>query len=359
MTRCTMSNNRGRFIALWLGSFLLTATTAHARQEVLQWTHPSAVDVQRFEAYFGLSSGAYGSPIDLGKPTPDGSGIYQAAITVGDNDNVFIVMRAVGNTGALSDFSAERARSASTTPPTSPPTTPPATPGPGSSEPSFNFDSASIGAVVPGWVDTRTGFSLVEDDSLFSVASSGSGGAFTTASTQADIHSHMAVPAPSITRTYRLSGSMSLGSASGGIGVTAYSGYPTRDAYYRLGRLPGETFKLTARHAMSCSLVDSGYMPTPGGSYSFEIQIESLSDRNRLRIKIWTFGNPEPIGAQIQCDDTSSGRPTGGTFGVWSTGAGSKFWDNFVLIPLPISLPVPPSEAPPAPPILIQIVPVN
>ena len=152
---------------------------------------------------------------------------------------------------------------------------------------------------------------------------------------------------------------MSVGSASSGIGVTAYSGYPTRDAYYRLGRLPGETFKLTARHAMSCSLVDSGYMPTPGGSYSFEIQIESLSDRNRIRIKVWTLGTPEPTSAQIQCDDTASGRPNGGTFGVWSTGAGSKVWDDFVLVPLPGALPVPPSEAPPAPPILIQIVPVN
>ena len=358
MTLCRMSNDRGRFIALWLGSLLLTATTAHARQEVLQWTHPSPADVQQFEALVGVSSGAYGSPVNLGKPTPNGSGVYQAAITVGDGDKVFVAMRAIGNTGAISGLSVERVRAAPTpTPPPTPP--PPSDPVPGSTAPSFNFDDVSVGAVVPGWVDTRSGFSLLEDDSLFSVAATSGGKALTTTSTLADIHSHMAEPAPATTRTYRLIGGMSVGSATGGIGVTVYSGYPTRDAYYRFGRNPGETFKLTARHAMTCSMSDSGFMPSPGASYSYEISIASLSDRNRIRVKVWPAGLAEPPSPQVQCDDTSSARPIDGTFGIWSTGAGTKAWDSFVLAPLTVTLPAPPSEAPPAPPVLIQIVPVN
>lgn len=349
------SNYRSRMIAVGLGWLLLGATNAEARQEVLQWTHPDAAAVQRFEALYGTSTGVYGTPVSLGEPTPSSSGVYQGSITVGDTANVYVVVRAVGTTGEISPNSGERFRAA---PPPPPPTG--GTGGTGTTTPTFNFDSLTGGSVVPGWVDTGTGFSLATDDSLFSIASTSLGGSFTTASTGADIHSHMASPAPTTTRSYKLRGGMSLGSASGGIGVTFYSGYPTTDTYYRLGRQPGETFKMSARHPMICSLPDSGYTPAANGSYAFEVAVETLSDRNRIRAKVWDLGGTEPSSPQIVCDDTHAARPSGGTFGVWATGAGTKFWDGFTLEALTSSLPAPPTGTTPlAPPILIEIVPVN
>ncbi|MBY0400993.1 hypothetical protein K2X89_11900 [Myxococcota bacterium] len=350
------SNYRGRMIAVGLGWLLLGATDAEARQEVLQWTHPDATAVQRFEALYGTSTGVYGAPVSLGKPTPNASGVFQGSITVGDTANVYVVVRAVGTSGEISPNSGERYRAA---PP--PPTGGTGgTGGTGTTTPTYTFDGLTAGSAVPGWVDTGAAFSLAADDGLFSIASTSLGGVFTTAATLSDIHSHMASPAPSTTRSYKLRGGMSLGSASGGIGVTFYSGYPTTDAYYRLGRQPGETFKMSARHSMTCSRPDSGYLPTAGGSYSFEIAVETLADRNRIQAKVWTLGGTEPTSPQIVCDDTHAARPSGGTFGVWATGAGTKFWDGFVLQALTTSLPAPPTATTPlAAPILIEIVPVN
>lgn len=352
------SKDRGRMIAVALGWILLGASTAEARQEVLQWTHPDAAAVQRFEALYGTSTGVYGTPVSLGKPTPDGSGVYQGSITVGDTANVYIVVRAVGTTGEISANSGERFRAAPTPPPSTGGTG--GTGGTGTTTPTYNFDGLTAGTAVPGWVDTGAAFSLAANDSLFSIASTSLGGSFTTASTLSDIHSHMASPAPSTTRNYKLRGGMSLGSTSGGIGVTFYSGYPTTDAYYRLGSQPGETFKMSARHPMTCTRPDSGYLPAAGGSYAFEVAVETLSDRNRIQAKVWTLGGTEPTSPQIVCDDTHAARPSGGTFGVWATGAGTKFWDGFVLQALTSSLPAPaPTATPLAPPILIEIVPVN
>lgn len=343
-------------IAFGLGWLLLGATNAEARQEVLQWTHPAATAVQRFEALYGSSTGVYGAPVNLGKPTPNSSGVYQGSITVGDAENIYVVVRAVGSNGEISPNSGERFRTAPPPPP--PPTG--GTGGTGAGAPTFNFDGVAAGTAVPGWVDTGASFSRTIDDSLFSIASTSLGGSFTTASTLADIHSHMASPVPSTTRSYMLRGGMSLGSASGGIGITFYSGYPTTDTYYRLGRQPGETFKLSARHAMTCSLPDSGYMPTAGGSYAFEVAVETLSDRNRIRAKVWTLGGTEPTEAQIVCDDTHAARPSGGTFGVWTTGDGTKFWDGFVLEALTSPLPAPPTGTTTLlPPMLMEIEPVN
>lgn len=364
-TKATMI--RGRWVALGLGWLVLGASQADARQEVLQWTHSDPGAVQRFEALYGSSSGAYGSPVDLGKPTPDGSGIYQGSITVGDTANVYVVVRAVGTTGEISSNSEERYRPAPTSSGGSGGTD---TGGSGgtdtgggstSTTPTFNFDGLSAGSVVPGWVDTGANFSLSIDDSLFGVASTSLGGSFWTASTASNIHSHMSKPAPATIQNYRLRGGMSMGSTNGGIGVTVYSSYPIKDAYYRLGRGPGGTFMLTARHGLSCALADSGYSPAAGGSYAFDIAVQTLSDRNRIHAKVWTLGGSEPSSPQIVCDDTNASRPTSGTFGTWATGDGTKFWDSFDLQPLTGSLSAPPTSSGTtlAPPVLIDIVPVN
>lgn len=349
----------GHWIGLGLAWLVLGASNAEARQEVLQWTHTDPAAVQRFEALYGTSAGSYGSPVNLGKPTPSSSGVYQASITVGDTANVYVVVRAVGTSGEISANSEERYRPA--------PTSSGGTGGSGtgggsgSTAPSFDFEGLSSGSVVPGWVDTGANYSLFLDDSLFGVASTSLGGSFWTASTASNIHSHMAAPGPSTVQNYRLRGGMSMGSSNGGIGVTVYSGYPTKDAYYRLGRGPGGTFMLTARHGLTCALADSGYSPSPGGSYAFDIAIQTLSDRNRIHAKVWTLGGAEPSSPQILCDDTSAARPTSGTFGTWATGDGTKFWDNFSLTPLSGTLPAPPAPSPTplAPPVLIDIVPVN
>ncbi|MEZ4330528.1 MAG: hypothetical protein R3F35_02160 [Myxococcota bacterium] len=368
MTGTEATKNRGRWIALGLAWLALGATQAEARQEVLQWTHSDAAAVQRFEALYGTSSGSYGSTVNLGKPTPNSSGIYQGSITVGDTADVYVVVRAVGTSGEISANSAERFRAA---PAGSGTGTGGSTggsgsggsgSGSGSTTPSFDFEGLASGSVVPGWIDTGANFSLAANDALFGVATTQLGGSFWTSSTANDIHSHMASPAPTPSQNYRLRGGMSLGSASGGIGVTVYSGYPTKDAYYRLGSAPNGTFVLSARHGLSCSLADSGYTPSPGGSYAFDIAVQTLADRNRIHAKVWTLGGSEPSTPQIVCDDTSASRPTSGTFGTWATGAGTKFWDNFDLKPLSGSLSAPPTSSgsgPLAPPVLIDIVPVN
>ena len=143
------------------------------------------------------------------------------------------------------------------------------------------------------------------------------------------------------------------------IGVTTYSGYPTEDAYYRVGRESGGSFRFTGRPGIACSTADSGLTPAAGEWIRFEIDVVDEDVQNRIRAKLWRQSEPEPSTPQIECVDSRSTRPTQGTFGVWSAGPGTKYWDDFEAFqgdPLDgggQTLP------PPRPPVLLQIIPVS
>ncbi len=300
-------------------------------------------------------------------------GLYETTIEVGDG-NKLIALRAIGPGGIQSAWSSERFRAdpsgsgsgggtggGSTgggsgsggdgSVPVGAGT--PLNPTPGATQ-RFDFASAAEGTSVAPWVDTAANYSLQTNDSLFGVTSLGSNRVFFTDSSENNIHSH-ADGNSNIWGNFEVRGRMAIDHPSASIGVTTYSQYRTRDAYYRLGRSGGGPFVIEGRPALSCSNSGNLVTPSAGEWYRFEFDVQDMGSSNQVRAKVWRQGDAEPSSYTISCVDSSPQRPTGGRIGVWASGTGSKYWDDFEVVLGQGSG----TAEPPAPPVLIQIIPVE
>lgn len=361
-------SRRGSLIGALVLSALLIAATASARDEVLRWTHPDPSGLARFEALVGSSSGSYGAPISLGLPSPDGSGIYTATISVGDNDDVYIALQAVDTAGVASFPSNERFRPA----PGSGGGSTGGTTGGGSTGGSGGATSLAEGTEIPpqpgatlrvdfdsgaatDWVDTGADNSLSTNDGLFSVVNVGSNPALSTTSSLTNIHSHY-VGSPSNMNNLIFTGRMGIDNGGGGIGVTAYSQYPSADLYYRLRSTPGDTFRLSG-HPHNCSgNENTGVALQTNVWFEYELTITNESAGTRIAAKVWRQGDTKPSTAQAECLDTQSNRNLSGTIGVWSMGSGGKFWDDLEVT---AASGAGGASGPVSAPILISVDPVN
>lgn len=353
---------RRGLLALCAASMLLAvAVEAQARTELLRWAHPSN-DVQLFEVRVNFADGST-QILPLGVPTLGQGGIYEASVEVGDGD-VTVALRATGPNSVQSAWSVTQTRLGSGSPPAPTPdpggsTTVPV--GGGSTIPPtvgaeihVDFSTDPVGNVANGWVDTASGHSLVVDDSLFDVVQVGGNHVLHTGSDDLDIHSHLSASGSSWSN-FELRGRMAVDQPDSSIGVTTYSGYHGTDTYYRLGRTAGGSIRLEGRPALSCSGTDSGLVPSAGEWIRFELDVIDNGSNNRVRAKVWRQGSTEPANPQIDCVDSSGGRPTQGTFGVWASGPGQKYWDDFEVMQGVAGLPA----TPPEPPVLLQILPVT
>ena len=351
-------------LLIW-GGQLLGPAAASARTESLRWSHPNPAEVVRFELRYGEASGAYTTTLDLGLPTPDSQGVYTGSFDVADETSVYIAIRAVGASSLLSDPSNEQLRlglsseggGTTTPPPTTPPSTTPTTSidDPGTSTP--NPDALLRVDFSQGEVNSWFGDGSQTENRFF-VTNVFGNPTLTTQSTQSDIHFHYDGN-PSEFANLQLTGRMAIDHADAGIGVTLYSLYPESNHYYGLKSNPGLAFELAAHPhgGLSCGTTAStGVVPEAGKWYEFELTVEDEGSQNRISASVWERGTSKPGSPQVVCTDSSSRRAAGGKFGVWSTGPGQKFWDDFEVVVL--------QEAggfdgsPPQPPVLIEVTPV-
>ena len=56
--------------------------------------------------------------------------------------------------------------------------------------------------------------------------------------------------------------------------------------------------------------------------------VEDAGAQTEIRAKVWADGADEPAEWQVQAYDANSSRLTSGTVGLWSMGAGEKYWDE-------------------------------
>ena len=299
-----------------------SAVQAQTRTETLRWQHDEAERVTQYQAEVGNAPGSYNRSIDLGLPTPNGSGIYSADISVGATEDVYIVLRARGDDGNWSDRSAYRFRAAPPPPDIGP------TPVPGEV---LDFESNPVGAGANGWLDTAANFSLTEDDSLFDIADVGGTRALHSGSSASDVHSHL-MASDFETTNYTLSGRMRSDATSASMGVTIASRFPSEARYYRLEGRPGSSDGFKLAHPMgswSCSSNDTGVSMSAGQWYRFELSVEDLGTATRVWAKVWADGDAEQSSHQQECTDSSGSHIDAGTFGAWSSGAGDRYWDEF------------------------------
>jgi hypothetical protein len=222
---------------------------------------------------------------------------------------------------------------------TSPTDTPEPEPSdPPDSEPtalSFDFEDYTIGADPDGWLDTAADNSMSEDDGLFQVDAFNGQKVFGTSSIQTNIHSHLMNGEIVGLSGYEYGGRMLVTAGDGGIGVTFFSQYPERDAYYRLRRYHNLTFHLDPHGtSMTGGQTETSVVPAPNDWYYFKVQVQDTGSRTEVRVKIWPEFESEPNDWQINAYDDSSSRLTGGTIGVWSYTSGSKYWDDLTVGPL-------------------------
>jgi hypothetical protein len=344
---------------------------AWARTETIRWTYPDASRVSGFRVHVGSSQGSYTTILEVGKPAPV-SGVYSATILLGDSQTAYAVVSGYNGTQA-SPFSNVRLLAAPAPPPTEPPPTeppptepppteppptePPPTepPPPGNATWSSGFETYTAGDDPDGWVDTRANNGLTTDDRLFGVATIGTEKVFGTSSTETNIHSHFLTSESRAWDAYEFRGRMRTSHADGGLGITALSQYPQRDAYYRVRRLKGASY--TAFHmaphpdakVISCSSKSTGVSPSANTWYRFRFQVDGTGASTVVRAKVWKEGGAEPSSWQIDCNDTGADRLRAGAPGVWSMGPGAKYWDSLEILPLGDSA-LPPETPPPGAP---------
>jgi hypothetical protein len=180
-----------------------------------------------------------------------------------------------------------------------------------------------------GWLDTGANNSLVENDSLFKVVDIGSDKAFGTTSTSTNIHSHLVTSGIDTLSGYEYTGRMMITDAGAGIGVTFFSDYPQRDAYYRLRRHAGNpSFHITAHGTNVSGNIYTYVTPQTDQWYRFRIQVNDTGTQTEILAKVWMDGQSEPVNWQASASDASTSRLTAGTIGLWSMGTGEKYGDN-------------------------------
>ncbi len=188
---------------------------------------------------------------------------------------------------------------------------------------------------MPGWVDTKAGNSLVEDDSLFQVMYFGGNRVFGTTSTRTNIHSHYVADGSAEWSAYEFGGRMLITDPSAGIGVTVHSQYTNADAYYRIMRWQGTDFYLEPHPypaQVQCESSRTGVVPAAGSWYRFRFEVAPEPTLTSIRAKVWADGTSEPAIWQIRCEDARANRLLSGTVGVWSMASGSKYWDDLEVI---------------------------
>jgi hypothetical protein len=206
---------------------------------------------------------------------------------------------------------------------------------PAASEYAESFNDLSAGADPPDWLDTAPMNSLSGNDAVFEVLEVDGDTAFGTTLAATNVHSHYVGAGTEAWSGYTYTGRMR-GSAGGSrVGVTFLSDYPNSDRYYRLRHLlgpdfPGSEFFHIAPHGtdITSGTWISNVAPQPGVWYWFEIQVDEEAAATRIRAKIWDEDAVKPADWQIDCVDSSASRLRSGTVGVWSMGAGEKYWDD-------------------------------
>jgi hypothetical protein len=130
---------------------------------------------------------------------------------------------------------------------------------------------------------------------------------------------------------------MMMTASNGGIGVTFFSQYPHRDAYYRLRRHGSTSFHISPHGTEVFGVTDTRVIPVPNVWYWFRIWVQDTGVRTEILAKVWQEGQAEPADWQVNAYDDTPSRLVSGTFGVWSYSSGNKYWDDLtVVVPDPL-----------------------
>ena len=135
------------------------------------------------------------------------------------------------------------------------------------------------------WLDTGPYYSLTENDDLFDMYSTDGETAIGTMSNGKGIHSHYRPANVDAISYTRYSGKMKISSKYTGIGVTFFSQYDQKDAYYMLRRYGNwgynKSFHLSSRGTyLTGGTTNSNVVPSVNVWYRYLVEIKDTGSRN-------------------------------------------------------------------------------
>jgi hypothetical protein len=204
------------------------------------------------------------------------------------------------------------------------------------SELNENFQNHPVGSSPSMWLSTKANNSMVEDKNLFKVFNINKNRVFGTTSTLTNIHSHSVKSYVDKLSSFEYSGRMMMTHQDSGIGVTFLSHYPFADNYYRLmrSRWTSTSFIISPHphgKAKVFGITNSGVVPKPNQWYKYRVLVENTGNRTEILAKVWPANSTEPRQWQIDAYDNTPKRFVSGTVGMWSGGAGAKYWDDLKM----------------------------
>jgi hypothetical protein len=194
---------------------------------------------------------------------------------------------------------------------------------------SEDFNRYSSGDDPQGWVDTNSGNSLTQNDSLFKVLQPNGNATFGTTSSATNIHSHYLDGQSSNWTNYQFRGKMMIANSATGIGVTFLSDFVNSDSYYRLRRYGSTDFHISSHGTtITSGNTSTGVVPLPNIWYNFRIEVNDTTTQTAIRAKLWPDSTTEPANWQAECYDANANRLTHGTIGLWGMSSGTKYFDD-------------------------------
>ncbi len=183
---------------------------------------------------------------------------------------------------------------------------------------------------------------MSEAPALFRVGQAPGGDrALMTRGSKLNVHSHFMGEVGDVAsdwQDYEYSGRMLVSSGQGGVGVTLNSAYPQRDEYLRIRRYRRRPEFHLANHSgdslVCLGSTKTGVYSRPGRWYAFRFRAVEEQGGVRVQGRVWEDGGSEPSNWQIDCLAVGSKPPVAGAPGVWSMGAGEKYWDELVVTPI-------------------------
>lgn len=300
----------------WVGCISLMVLwaiplSAQARIETLNWFHPSPAEVEGFRVHYGTSSGHYQTVVDVGFA-------LSYDLSVPDEATIYVALTAYSGR-VESALSNEVVR--------------PGEIGTSAGSWSDDFETSATGSFIPDWFDTDTSNSFAESDALFDIAELGGDRVLRTQSTLMDIHSHYI--GGEAWSNYEVRARVRVTSPMAQIGITSHCQYPFEDAYYSLST-DGQTGELELSghpepwpsQEIACSSQTTGVVAQTDTWYWLALEVVVGNLRTDLRGKVWREDQAEPVAWQAHCWHQDPSLPAVGTVGVWSAGAGAKYWDD-------------------------------
>lgn len=217
-----------------------------------------------------------------------------------------------------------------------------------------DFQSYGTQKNPTGWVDTSVGSSTPAANGLFKTWPDPLQGNKATnvvygtksSSGKADASGRMGIFSTLTTKNFAGKGRFEYrgrflrADSDGRVGVTFFSSYPQKDAYYLIGLWPqSSTSKLTMRlmafgAGTPVGTLDSGFTPDMNKWVQFLVQVDDADNATSIRARFWQDGTVEPKTFTIDAKDASSTRLSSGRIGIWSANGDSYFDDIAVKSPV-------------------------